>query len=102
MTMLDFNPIDKREGGENDNVVVAHVAGGSYAEAAWFDAWDSIYSINGERIYSTSDIYKALLPMNNIETGANVVVKVLSNTLHRIFDYHELALQVRDLQVIEY
>lgn len=102
MTMLDFNPIGKREDGESDNVFVAHVSRGSHAEAAWFDSKDSIYSINGERVYSTADIYRALLPMNNTETDANVVVKVPSSTLHRISNYHELELRVRDLQVIEY
>jgi S1-C subfamily serine protease len=102
MTMLDFNPIDKREDGESDTVFVSHVASGSYAEAAWFDAWDSIYSINGERVNSTGDIYKALLPVNNTETDAKVLVRVPSDKLHKNFDYHELALQVRDLQVLEY
>lgn len=102
MTLSNFNPIDRGEGGYEDAVYVAHVAKGSEAYNAWFEDSDLIYSIQGKRVFSTDDVHQVLNSFNNTEEEVKVLVRVYSDDPHTVFSYHELTLAVNDLQVLKH
>ena len=102
MTLSNFNPIDRGEGGYEDAVYVAHVAEGSEAYNAWFEDSDLIYSIQGTRVFSTDDVFQVLKSFNNTEKEIKVLVRVYSSDPHTVFKYHELTLAVNDLQVLKH
>ncbi|MDH3857039.1 MAG: hypothetical protein OEV07_03520, partial [Gammaproteobacteria bacterium] len=60
MTLSNFNPIDRGEGGYEDAVYVAHVAQGLEAYNAWFEDSDLIYSIQGKRVFSTDEVHQLM------------------------------------------
>ena len=87
---------------DEDKVYVVHTAEGSPAFNAWFEAWDSIYSINGNTVSTIDDIYAELSPFNNTTEPVNVIARAPAKRLNKRFNYHELTLEVRDLQFPEY
>ena len=102
MTLLDYAPIDRDDGGFEDRVIVAHSAEGSPAYNAWFEAWDSIYSVDGERVESIDDVYRRLQPFDGVDTPVSIVVRVHSESFDKVYDYHELWLEVQDLGMISH
>ncbi|MCP4982695.1 MAG: PDZ domain-containing protein [Gammaproteobacteria bacterium] len=100
MTLLDFSPIDKSENGDQNSVYVVHVADGTPADNAWFEIWDSIYSVNGSRVYNIEDINRQLQSLNDSGDVANIVVRVKSKRLRKLYNYHELVLEVRGLRFL--
>ena len=102
MTLMNFDPVDKDMSDDPDKVYVVHTAEGSPSFNAWFEAWDSIYSINGNTISTIEDIYAELSPFNNTTQPVNVIVRVPAKRMNKRFNYHELTLEVRDLQFLEY
>ena len=102
MTLLDYAPIDRDDGRFDDRVIVAHSAEGSAAYNAWFETWDSIYTINGQRVESIDDVYRKLEPFDGGDTPVSIVVRVNSDSFDKIYDYHELWLEVRGLGMISH
>jgi C-terminal processing protease CtpA/Prc len=102
MTLLDYRPIDRAEGGFDDRVIVVHSAEGSIAYDSWFEKWDSIYSINGRRVKNIVEVFELLAPYNGTEEAVDILVRVRSEDFGRQFDYHRLTLRVRDLQVLQH
>ena len=102
MTLLDYAPIDRDEGRFDDRVMVAHSAEGTAAYNAWFEAWDSVYTINGVRVESIDDVHRMLRPFDGTEAPVSIVVRVLSDSFDKVYDYHELWLEVRDLAIISH
>jgi len=100
MTLLDFEPVDRAEGGYDDRVIVVHSAEGSIAYDSWFETWDSIYTINGERVKNIDEARDLLAPYDGTESPVSIVVRVRSENFGKLFDYHELNLRVRDLKII--
>ena len=102
MTLLDYAPIDREEGRRDDHVIVAHSTEGSEAYNAWFEARDSIFTINGAGVESIDDVYRVLKPFDGSGEPVSIVVRVPSDSYDKIFDYHELSLEVRDLEIISH
>lgn len=102
MTLGTFIPIDGAENGMEQSVYVAHVAEGSNADNAWFAAWDLIYAINGERVFSVEDVFQSLESFNDSNENVMVQVRVYSKHHDRVFDYHQLELAVSDLQLLQH
>ncbi len=102
MTLLNYRPIDRVEGGFDDRVIVVHSAQGSLAYDAWFEAWDSIYSINGTRVASIAEVRELLAPFEGSDDYVGFVVRVRSDAFDRLYDYHRLSLRVRDLKLLRH
>ena len=98
MTLLDYEPVDRVEGGFDDRVIVVNSAEGSIAYDSWFEAWDSIYAINGQRVHDIDEAYDLLAPYEASEDPVSIIVRVRSEEFDKLFDYHELYLRVRDLK----
>jgi len=98
MTLLNYRPIDRAEGGFDDRVIVAHVAKGSLAYDAWFESRDSIYSINGTRVGGIAEVRDLLAGFENTDAQVAFIVRVPSESLDKLYDYHQLSLRVRDLE----
>ena len=102
MTLLNYRPIDRAESGFDGRVIVAHVASGSPAYDAWFDNRDSIYSINGTRVGSIAEVRTVLAPFENSGAQAIFVVRVPSESVDRLYDYHQLPLRIVDLETLRH
>jgi S1-C subfamily serine protease len=102
MTLLNYRPVDRAEGGFDDRVIVAHVASGSPAFDAWFEKRDSIYSINGTRVGSIAEVRTLLAPFENNGAQAIFVVRVPSESVDRLYDYHQLSLRIVDLETLRH
>ena len=80
-----------------------HEVGAHYTYAlvpydSWFEAWDSIYAINGQRVHDIDEAYDLLAPYEASEDPVSIIVRVRSEEFDKLFDYHELYLRVRDLK----
>jgi S1-C subfamily serine protease len=102
MTLLDYAPIDREEGRLGDRVIVAHSTEGSESYNAWFESRDSIYTINGARVESIDDVFRILEPFDAKGEPVSIVVRVPADGFDKVFDYHELSLEVRDLEIISH
>jgi S1-C subfamily serine protease len=102
MTLLDYRPVDRVEGGFDDRVMVVHSAEGSIAYDSWFEAWDSIYTIGGQRVRNIIEVFDLLAPYESTGEPVDIVVRVRSDDFDKLFDYHRLALRVRDLKILRH
>ncbi|MGD8349445.1 MAG: trypsin-like peptidase domain-containing protein [Gammaproteobacteria bacterium] len=100
MTLLDYQPVDRIEGGFDDRVIVVNSAEGSIAYDSWFEAWDSVYTIDGRRVNNIDEAYDLLAPYEDGEDPVSIIVRVRSDNFGKLFDYHELYLRVRNLQIL--
>jgi len=98
MTLLNYRPIDRAEGGFDDRVIVVSVARGSLAYDAWFEPRDSIYSINGTRVGTIGEVRDLLSTFEDSDAQVAFIVRVPSESLDKLYDYHQLSLRVRDLE----
>ena len=102
MTLLDYRPIDRAEGGFDDHVIVVHSAEGSIAYDSWFEAWDSIYAVGGRRVRNIFEVFDLLAPYESTGEPVDIVVRVRSEAFDRLYDYHRLSLRVRDLRILRH
>lgn len=102
MTLLNYRPVDQAEGSFDDRVIVVHSAEGSIAYDSWFETRDSIYSINGQRVNDIVEVYDLLAPYNDTGDSVAIVVRVRSEDFDKLFDYHQLTLRVRDLEILQH
>ena len=100
MTLTNYDPIDRSGDGFDNMGVVVYVAEESSASNSIFDVWDTIYSIDGSRVFNIDDIYQALLPFNNEDVEVNVVVRWMSSEFNKVYKYSALALEVRDMKFL--
>ena len=102
MTLLNYRPVDRVEGGFDDRVIVAHAAKGSLAYDAWFESRDWIYSINGRRVGNITEVRELLAPFENTDSEVSFIVRVRSESIDRLYEYHQLSLRIRDLQILRH
>jgi len=100
MTLRNYRPIDISERKFDSVVIVVHVSEGSTAYNELFRTWESFYSINGNRVFNTDEIYRALLPFNNEEVEVDMIVRWTTGDFSKIYSYEKRTLEVRDLKVL--
>jgi S1-C subfamily serine protease len=78
-------------------LAVHHVAEGSPANAQGLQMWDLIKSVDGKPFH---DIDTLLAYLNHKSQPAQIVVKRLSESNDKIFEYHEFELPIEELSII--
>jgi serine protease Do/serine protease DegQ len=99
MLITPNNLLDRKNNNFSNTWIINSVKDGTPAQSHELEAWDYITSIDDQVFSDVEHLYSYLNTEKN--NDVSLVVKRISESNSRYYDYHEVDIHINDLRVIE-